>query len=82
MPAQQPDFARAADFIWRSARLIDRARFAYLFFHGDRETVLAALRAYQNVDGGSATRWNLICGRGFGRDGISSSEAGGSGIRS
>jgi hypothetical protein len=52
MPAQQPDVARAADFIWRSARLLDRARFAHLFFHGAREPVLAALRAYQNVDGG------------------------------
>lgn len=52
MPALQPDVARAADFLWRSARLLDRARFAYLFCHGAREPVLAALRAYQNVDGG------------------------------
>jgi hypothetical protein len=52
MPAQYPDVSRAADFIWRSARLIDRVRFAYLFLSGDREAVLAALRAYQNVDGG------------------------------
>ena len=52
MPAQQPDVARAADFLWRSARLLDRARFASLFLRGEREPVLAALRAYQNVDGG------------------------------
>jgi hypothetical protein len=52
MPAPQPDVARAADFLWRSARLLDRARFASLFCHGAREPVLAALRAYQNVDGG------------------------------
>lgn len=46
------DLGRAADFIWRNARLIDRVRFAYLFLNGGREPVLAALRAYQNDDGG------------------------------
>jgi hypothetical protein len=43
---------RATDFIWRNARLLDRQRFAHLFLRGEREPVLAALRAYQNVDGG------------------------------
>jgi hypothetical protein len=50
--APTADFARATDFIWRTARLIDRLRFAYLFLDGDRQAVLAALRAYQNADGG------------------------------
>jgi hypothetical protein len=42
----------AAEFVWRTARLIDRHRFAHLFLGGDREPVLAALAAYQNPDGG------------------------------
>ena len=44
--------SRAADFIWRSARLLDRHRFAYLFMRGDAYPVLAALRPYANRDGG------------------------------
>jgi len=48
----QPDLDRAADFLWRSARLLDRVRFAHLFCDGSRDAVLAALRAYQNADGG------------------------------
>ncbi len=47
-----PWFARAQDFIWRNARLLDRQLFACLFSGGSREPVLAALRAYQNADGG------------------------------
>jgi hypothetical protein len=43
---------RAADFIWRNARLIDRRRFAFHFGDGSSEAVLRALRAYQNSDGG------------------------------
>jgi hypothetical protein len=38
--------------VWRTARLIDRHRFAHLFLGGDRAPVLAALAAYQNPDGG------------------------------
>lgn len=45
-------FEKAQDFIWRNARLIDRYRFAYLFCQGPKEPVLAALKAYQNPDGG------------------------------
>jgi hypothetical protein len=52
MAAQDAVFSRAADFIWRSARLVDRTRFTALFLHGDREVALAALRGYQNADGG------------------------------
>lgn len=43
---------RAADFLWRHARLLDRQRYQYLF-RGERPAaVLTALRAYQNLDGG------------------------------
>ena len=45
-------FERAESFIYNNARLIDRHLFAYLFTSGAREPVLAALRAYQNEDGG------------------------------
>ena len=43
---------RASDFIYKNARLIDRLLFAHLFDGAAKEPVLAALRAYQNVDGG------------------------------
>lgn len=45
-------FEKAADFIWRDARLLDRRRFAHLFQGGSVGPVVAALRAYQNADGG------------------------------
>lgn len=48
----RPDLSRATDFIWRTARLLDRHRFAFLFLDGERQAVLDALRPYQNVDGG------------------------------
>jgi len=47
-----PDLASATDFIWRTARLLDRRRFAYLFLDGERQAVVEALRPYQNADGG------------------------------
>ncbi len=45
-------FSRAEAFIWKHARLLDRCRFAYHFLGGSGAAVLAALRAYQNPDGG------------------------------
>lgn len=48
----KPDLSAATRFIWRSARLIDCFRFSYLFQNGSRQAVLAALRPYQNSDGG------------------------------
>ncbi|MEZ4708135.1 MAG: hypothetical protein R3A44_13070 [Caldilineaceae bacterium] len=45
-------FARAEEFIWKNARLLERWRFAYHFKDGAPDDVLAALRAYQNADGG------------------------------
>ena len=46
------DLDKATDFIWRTARLLDRRRYAYLFLRGERQAVIDALRAYQNADGG------------------------------
>ena len=43
---------KAQDFTWRNARLIERYLFTSLFANGGTEPVLAALRAYQNEDGG------------------------------
>ena len=43
---------RAETFLWSNARLLERRLFAYRFRAGSREAVLAALRAYQNADGG------------------------------
>lgn len=49
---QANQFDQAATFIWSNARLLDRRLFEYLFLQGSREPVLAALRPYQNADGG------------------------------
>jgi hypothetical protein len=46
------DRAAAETFIWSTARLLDRHRYSMLFGDGPSEPVLAALRAYQNPDGG------------------------------
>jgi hypothetical protein len=42
----------AERFTWLNARLIDRLRFAHLFRGGPAAPVVAALRPYQNADGG------------------------------
>jgi hypothetical protein len=47
-----PNLRKASDFIWRSARLLERRRFAHLFLDGRPEDVVAALHPYQNPDGG------------------------------
>lgn len=44
--------ARARDFIYRNARLLERRRFAHLFEGAPRAGVIAALAAYQHADGG------------------------------
>lgn len=46
------DLARAADFMRHNGRLIDRHRFAMHFRGGGAGPVLAALRPYENADGG------------------------------
>ncbi len=45
-------FRAAEHFTMRSARLIDRHRFAHLFQNGPVEPVRSALAAYRNIDGG------------------------------
>ena len=42
----------AERFLWREARLIDRLRAQVLLRGGAAESVIAALRPYQNEDGG------------------------------
>jgi hypothetical protein len=44
--------SRAEEFIWRNARLLERHVFAQRFRGGAPEPILAALRPYQNPDGG------------------------------
>ena len=46
------DRAAAEAFIWRTARLLERHRYAYHFKGGSPAQVLAALRPYQNPGGG------------------------------
>ena len=45
-------FASARTFIYASARLLERQLFAVLFEDDDPRSVISALRAYQNPDGG------------------------------
>ena len=44
--------ARAEEFMWSNARLLERRQFAHLFKGAAAEPVRAALHAYQNEDGG------------------------------
>lgn len=46
------DLAKATEFMWETARLLERRRFISLFLNGERRAVLEALRPYQNADGG------------------------------
>jgi len=48
----RPDILKATDFIWRTSRLLEQHRFAFLFLDGSGDVVLKALRPYQNTDGG------------------------------
>lgn len=45
-------FAHAETFIWSNARLLERRLFEYHFRGGAGQAALAALRPYQNADGG------------------------------
>ncbi len=56
-------FEKARKFMYRNARPIELARWQYHFEGGSRESVLKALSAYQNTDGGfghglEADSWN------------------------
>jgi hypothetical protein len=46
------DRIAAESFVWSTARLLDRHRYALLFAGGPAEPVLEALRGYRNPDGG------------------------------
>lgn len=45
-------FERAADFVWRFGRPIEKYRLAFHFMNGPQSAVLAILRTYQNTDCG------------------------------
>ncbi|MER5929246.1 hypothetical protein [Streptomyces sp. NPDC002054] len=44
--------ARAEQFMWLTARVLEQRRFAFHFLGGDRDAVDAALGSYLNADGG------------------------------
>ncbi len=46
------NFEKAANFIWKHGRLLERRIFEYCFLQGSKENILASLKAYQNDDGG------------------------------
>jgi hypothetical protein len=50
--ASTPDIQAAERFIWLTARLLERHRYAWLFRGGSADAVVDALRPYQNLDGG------------------------------
>ncbi|WP_296977159.1 prenyltransferase/squalene oxidase repeat-containing protein [Thermobacillus sp. ZCTH02-B1] len=52
MAAEREVPARARAFLYENARLVDRRRYEFWFEGGPKEAVIAALRAYQNPDGG------------------------------
>ena len=52
MSLAAPSLERAADFIWRNARILERVLFSRLFATGSADAVVAAVRAYRNPDGG------------------------------
>jgi hypothetical protein len=52
---------KAADFVWRHGRLVDRRRMAHHFFGGDADGVVAAVAAYRNPDGGYGNALESDC---------------------
>jgi hypothetical protein len=46
------NFEKAANFIWENGRLLERRLFEYFFQGGSKSSVLNAIKAYQNEDGG------------------------------
>jgi hypothetical protein len=47
-------FEKGTRFIWETARLLDRAIYAYFFQNGSPDWIKSILRTYQNDDGGFA----------------------------
>ncbi|WP_040213721.1 hypothetical protein [Clostridium polynesiense] len=63
MKLTQVQFNEVRNWIYRNARPVDLARWQYHFEEGGKETVINALEAYQNEDGGfghalEADSWN------------------------
>ena len=52
MNKRKVSLERAADFLWRNARLLERTMFAREFLGGPPGAVISALTAYRNTDGG------------------------------
>jgi len=52
MTTTTSDVDRAAEFLWRHARLLERRRFTHRFERPDPDGVAAAVLAYLNPDGG------------------------------
>jgi hypothetical protein len=50
--AKSVSLERGADFIWRNARVLERAMFAHAFLGGLREAIVTKVLAYGNPDGG------------------------------
>ena len=46
------NFEKAANFIWENGRLLERRLFDYYFRGGSKNSVINAIKAYQNEDGG------------------------------
>jgi len=47
-----PILENGSNFIWKNARLLERAIFEYYFLDGSPDRILSILRIYQNPDGG------------------------------
>jgi hypothetical protein len=45
-----PDLSKATDFIWRTARLLERRRFASLFLNGEQQAVLLAATRHDGTN--------------------------------
>lgn len=46
------NFQKAANFIWKHGRLLERRIFEYVFQGGSKNNILSSIKAYQNDDGG------------------------------
>ena len=59
----EAQFSKAREFIFRHGRLLARQRFLYHFEDGAGKSVLAALSAYQNEDGGfgNGLELDILC---------------------
>ena len=54
-------YISAKNFLLKNARPLDLSRWYYLFENGDKQDVLEALKAYQNIDGGFGSALEPDC---------------------